>query len=142
MREKKKLISLIEFINSVKPSDDAYYQIKEYSDFMSRDLNIGMFVPAVFEGGKWVVLEDEKEPHDVHDPYYAQDFCRFKQYQQAKDNILFDGFVYDEEMEVVRGDWNLDIFYTDGRDINNKTIQDLIRYNPPLTAQGQKQSGL
>ena len=112
--------------------------------FGKQPLNISMFVPAKFVDGEWVVLEI---PIDI---YYRPDYgCQkfpqecyehdLKEYETAKSNVYFEGFVLIREHE------NYWIFMKDLYDYKfskNKTIEDLVKYEPTLTTTAKKQIGL
>ena len=65
--KEKELISMVEFVlkqdetlinpkSSTEHSDKlelSYNLIQLYAEFLNQPLNIGQFVPAVFDGGKW-----------------------------------------------------------------------------------------
>lgn len=106
--------------------------------------------------GKWELL-DKPFNYDVTIAFGIQDFknpttyqAQCKQYQQAKDNVLFldvtlnskskdfvsiylEGMPYGMEWDVDQNN-----FY--GKTPN--TIQDLVKYKPTLTEQGLIKSGL
>ena len=90
-----------------------------YANFISQQLNIGMFVPAVFKDGEWVVLEEPNRST------HTNEYCL--EYQKAKDNVLFDGFCHSEF--YIRKYLSLN---------PNITIESLIRYKPKLTATAEK----
>ena len=67
-----------------------------YMRFLQQKPELWMFVPAIQKGGDWVVLEKP----DSNDDYYrdangiAYNFHEdMKQYHEALDRVLFDGFV-------------------------------------------------
>ena len=159
--KEKELISMVEFVlkqdetlinpkSSTEHSDKlelSYNLIQLYAEFLNQPLNICQFVPAVFDGGKWVVLEEPKdyerylmmESDDNWIQLFGDWYNKCRQYQQAKDNVIFEGW----EMTVyVHGVWWVE---KDGycvKSDNKWTIQDLIKYKPILTKYGQQQAGL
>lgn len=131
-------------------------KLLKYTKFCHLTLNISMFVPAIFEGGKWVVLEEPKLYIDkvVYEVVGTLNY----EYQQAKDNVIFEGFEYDYTQVIESVDPNIteDVFHLKNRlgkwqQFRSRvvfhgnrchTIQDLIKYKPTLTKYGQKQAGL
>ena len=102
-------------------------KIRNYANFLKKPLEIWQFVPCKLVDGVWVVLEKKKP---FQDNYY--------EYQEAKSRCLFEGFVYDSKMEYW---YNNDIGF-DEEYIENKTIEDLVKYNLELTASAIKEFGL
>ena len=149
-----KLVSMINFVYSLDDNShtvlgDAfkYCLVREYANFLNQPLNLGMFVPAIEVEGKWEVLEEPICYGVGDEQYYGS---RMDEYQQAKDRVLFEGFEYkktkdeyqfcfveSEKLNIV-WDYNTVIF----PDRSCKTINDLIKYAPTLTAKGQELSGL
>ena len=152
-----KLASMIDFVlhctKSVDEMDNsdllnqyAYKldKIEDYATFLNQPLNIGMFVPAIEVGGEWEVLEmpDGWGNVNVDREMTEHDY----KYKTAKDRVLFEGF----KVETIRERCG-NVFYLvkdiGGGNIyvswnNSKTINDLIKYAPTLTAKGQQLSGL
>lgn len=61
------------------------------------ELNISMFIPAVFKDGKWVVLEEPTEwGFDLDEPDMIpteEEFNkRLKEWEKAREQVLFEGF--------------------------------------------------
>ena len=156
-----RLVSMCNYITVEEGRDcdfeDSYYNMIQYKNFLNQPLNIGQFVPAFFDGGKWVVLEvpsceGQVKFSDPNSPENKAIDKRYKdskeQYQQAKDNVIFEGF---EVVQTNRAMYNaltfnscelifhteMGLFFKD-----NQTIQDLIKYKPTLTKYGQQQAGL
>ena len=165
--KENRLISMVEYIKCIKfappkhedsydykqnPFGYKYSYICQYSDFLTQTLNISMFVPAVFDGGKWVVLEEPKV--DKHNDDWFSDA---EEFEQAKDKVIFEGFevvksMYKqtERVFVVNRSGlvaNRKLIFHSGKVEDNflfkdLTTQDLIKHNPTLTKYGQQQSGL
>ena len=90
-----KLISMTDFVLQEKTggqqvnsiTSQLYYElriIKKYADFLKQPLKLEMFVPCDDNGN---VLEDIIGHGMIHN--YSE---KLKQYEQAKDKVLFDGF--------------------------------------------------
>lgn len=123
-----------------------YYELRDtYDGFLLTELNISMFVPAIFEGGKWVVLEEPKV--DKHNDDWFSDA---EEFEQAKDKVIFDGFEvvfknqYGQEYYVIERAERIMCFTKDGLWYfgNETTIQDLTKKNLTLTPRGMKDSGI
>ena len=155
--KENRLISMVEFVLIPKHNYYGYkgqsygafhynhnIRLEKYANFLNQPLNISMFVPAVFDGGKWVVLEDPNLNMNLTNPE-----LKHQQYQQAKDKVIFEGWKFKEVTEVgiviidnkdkvlTWVDEDKSFFFWCGY-----TIQDLIKYKPTLTKYGQQQSGL
>jgi len=150
-----KLVSMINFVYSLDDNShtvlgDAfkYCLVREYANFLNQPLNLGMFVPAIEVNGKWEVLEEptENEKNEFGGAFstieeQAELYSKMKKFQQAKDRVLFEGFEVEVGIVVDYATFN----HSRGRTkimLNNKTINDLIKYAPTLTAKGQELSGL
>jgi len=151
----KNLISMVAFILQ----DNGIHQVVSYAKFLFQKLELWMFVPCKLVDGVWVVLEEPKEIPcaeclDHHS--LTCDFCKeeLKEYQQAKERCLFEGFEYKKELKNSGGNYthfleNKDIqiyiqwggFHLFGK-YDLKTIEDLVKYNIELTPTAQKQIGL
>lgn len=154
---KNELISMVDFVlmGIRECYKDTFEYNTQYANFLNQPLNISMFVPAIFEGGKWIVLEMPEHFFEwstrtlgttlsEYELHIASPECQ--QYQTALDNVIFKGF----ECEAIRERCG-NVFYlvkdSDGGNIyvswnNSKTIQDLIKYKPKLAPRGMEQSGL
>lgn len=127
----KKLISMTDFVVSDKVKSqleyvDAYKLIRNYAHFLKQPLELWMFVPCdenenILEEPKLFKSEDcEEQNKTITD-------IRFKQYQQAKERCLFEGFS--------EKDAKIALFA-------NETTEDLIEFNLTLTQTAIKQIGL
>lgn len=119
--------------NLVITISEKWYYHRKRVEFGRQTLNISFFVPAKLVDGEWVVLEHKQneylsslKPHERIE------------YETSLSNVLFEGFVYDSIMEYCH---NNDISF-DEEYINNKTIEDLVKYNLTLTTTSKKQIGL
>lgn len=61
------------------------------------------------------------------------------QYNQSKANILFEGFEYDEKVNVI---WDDEIYFELDYFNKNRITEQLIAFNLPLTPYGQQFFGL
>jgi len=148
-----KLVSMIDFVldhetlidwNTTEFASWEYSNdVNNYATFLNQPLNIGMFVPAIEVEGKWEVLEMPKE-YELFTAYKGAlvnnvSFDISRQYQQAKDKVLFEGVkcidVGNGFIITLKGD----IMFTASH-VN--IIEDLISFEPTLTAKGQQLSGL
>ena len=142
--KKKELISMVAFVGKKakqgvqagrlynKRQTDILFEIYNYRTFLNLKLNISMFVPAIFEGGKWVVLE-YAHPKPTED---VEGYDKYVQYQTALDNVIFEGFEVDGKF-ISHSQFS----YLIDR-LHYSTIQDLIKYKPTLTPRGMKESGI
>jgi hypothetical protein len=152
---KNELISMVDFVLGRENWLDVYYYgegviILNYANFLNTPLNISMFVPAIKVGDKWEVLEMPLSESVVVDtvgsdrlndrakPYWDAWIHSVKQYQTAKDNLLFRECILREFSDGISIDINGVLIKL----VNIKTIQDLIKYKPTLTKKGLEVSGL
>lgn len=142
----KKLISMTDFIfkTSDNPSKLGFkgdlYIIRQYAKFLKQLLELCMFVPCKLVDGVWVVLEEPKEKDfwesmprrngkrawNTHRDLFE---IALREYQQAKEKCLFEG--YDGSIEQLKDLINL-----------NLTIENMVKYNLELTPTAQKQIGI
>ena len=109
-------------------------KVMAYANLISETLNPSMFVPAVFEDGKWVILEE---------PENETEYFNWTNYNNAIDKIYFEIDYKIEKCiskEITEKLWlnnticiaykcrfkNVWVFYS-------KTIEDLIPYKLKLT---------
>ncbi len=94
----KELKSMVEFVKEQfkgpKRSTDLCVLFLNYAQFLSQKLELWMFVPCDEEGNG--LEEPTEERKKVSLVFYQQEL---KQYQQAKDRVLFEGF---EDIKVVK----------------------------------------
>ena len=110
-------------------------RILNYANFLKQPLELWMFVPCKLVDGVWVVLEEpEKYKNWINYEYSGTDIgfddeklCR--EYQQAKEKCLFEGF----EGTI------LQLYNLIKLRLN---IEDLVCKKPLLTPTAQKQIGL
>lgn len=111
-----------------------------HKNFLQQKTNLGMFVTAIEVNGVWEVLE---EPLNYKEwckkslkVAYDLDLSKYEQYQQALNNVIFDGFEYDDGVLILNGNC---FFYYDGYILTNfyseiilHTIEDLVKYKLKL----------
>lgn len=144
----EKLISMTGFVKEVlKFKESEYYEydsndndkalnkIESYNEFLLQPLTLGMFVPCSLENG--MPLNDNGL---VDSEGYVLDEIEFKEYQKAKERVLFEGFGYDEmgfAYSKTQSECGFDETY-----MQNKKVEDLVKYNLVLTESAKKQIGL
>jgi len=150
-----KLISCTDYVisDSIKSDSNTSERIIKYANFLKRQLELGMFIPCDLEGNMLLTpIEWRKKTRtkglitvgNYSNPAYKE---YIKQYQEAKNRVLFEGFevvkTYNEEedfneytvanifIKVGGSNWNN---YT-----NYKTIEDLTNLDLTLTDNAIKQ---
>ncbi len=158
-----KLISMAAYVHQTVEKEKSHswklQYIWDFADFLKKSLNLGMFIPAKLVDGVWVVLEepidntckncDHKEAFDI--------CCHFEEYQQAKSNVIFEGFEIEyfnyggdvsneSSYQIISKETDVQIcIYKAQPDYfiwNYKTIEDLIPYNLTLTPEWAEKLGL
>jgi hypothetical protein len=144
----KNLIGMVDFV-LLGWNDIAI--LRNYANFLKQPLELWMFIPCKLVDGVWVVLEDPNVNNYHYNSVYSQMYCDDKkEYQQAKERCLFEGFesmTINENDIVVHKDSFQIIFFETGeirfcQRLNVKeisTIEDLVKYNLELTSTVQKQ---
>jgi hypothetical protein len=141
-----KLVSMIERVRIASTEPDHFDNMCDcicYMHFLNQPLNLGMFVPAIEVDGKWEVLEMPNKFEDwmmgAYFPSSKSHIKQLEQYQQAKDRVLFEGLecvgVGNGFITIIKGN----VMFT-ASDVN--IIEDLLSFEPTLTAKGQELSGL
>lgn len=151
----KELISLNKYIfNFHKNYMVNYESIFNYAKFLKQPLTLGMFIPCDEKGNVleipvnyeiWLKLHN----NDVSSEKGTIGFLIHEEYQQAKENVLFEGFEIDimqcghkyavnNKLQIVNdkdnGLYFLEIYSNKKpKEIFIKTIEDLIPYNLTLT---------
>jgi len=140
-----KLISMVDYVleQEVKLYEDEtgflndrLVNIFRYANFLKKPLELGMFIPCDEDGN---VLEDPELTMLQGDgeTYYSASDEEFKQYWEAEERVLFDGF----QISDIFDNNNIGIhscslsFSTKNfkAKFENKTIKELIHYDITLT---------
>ena len=126
----RKLIGMTDFVceNTYK-----WELILNYANFLKQPQEKWMFVPCNEEGN---VLEEPVKWKQSIDFGWLD----AKKYQQAKERVLFEGCVYDEEMDAVRN--NIGLMMYSVKYESNDAIEDLVKYYLTLTDSAIKKLGL
>lgn len=119
--------------------------ICRYALFLKQPLAIYQFVPCELVDEEWVVLEEplnykKWESKRLNTPYDL-DLSKYEKYQEALDEVLFDGFeVCNRQSEFIC------LVFKDGysllKNLLKKPIEDLVPYNLSLTKTALKEIGL
>jgi len=157
----ERLMSMVDYViytyDQTEDSLDSEQKMFEYANFLKQPLSIEMFVPCDENGN---VLE-EKSIFNTTDEDYIFNSEAFDNYQQAKERCLFEGFevkfkdckVFKYQSEKILLYMNDTtcveyncyhksfVLFIDNEIIfeNISTIEDLVKYNPKLTATALKQ---
>jgi len=116
--------------------------VLNYATFIKQPLELWMFVPCDEDSN---VLENPTYNSNHSDDCYC-DKCEKetkrcaelqKQYQKAKERCLFEDCIYDEEMQVIRKDYGIDLFYIPKHQLF--TIETMTNYDLKLTQTAIKQ---
>ena len=141
----EKLISMTDFVLeqlSIKQSTSEFKEVvKNYVRFLKQPLQLWMFVPCKLVDGVWMVFE---EPHpfkegDCKEQNKLVTDIRFKEYQEARERCLFEGFEMDNSFVTHKSH---NSFFYPISCLHEQTIEDLVKYNLELTKTAQKQIGL
>jgi len=109
-------------------------KVMAYANFLSETLNPSMFVPAVFEDGKWVILEEPKEHKYCKENEQGLFIDDSRKYKSALENVYFEGFYVCNRLESVKCVTNGDLHLSYEKAIErNETIESLISYKLKLT---------
>lgn len=146
----EKLISMVNYIlhkdRFKEDSNTAVFQITNYANFLSQSLRLEMFVPCNKEGN---VLKEptnlEKMQASWADNPIDDVFYKVRDFNKAKEKVLFEGFNYIKELRnsggnythiLKKDDFEIYIqwggFHISGKK-EIKTIEDLVPYNLTLT---------
>lgn len=136
-----KLVSMIDFVLSLDAKEDPKANVTKsanYANFLKQPLKLGMFVPCDEEGN---VLEEPRIEDYIFDDllefpgnpkeYDTEEFEKeLHNYYEAKNRIIFSGFVYEGEFAAVHEKYGRILFSDNGMSINwfykkFKTIEDL-----------------
>jgi hypothetical protein len=102
--EYDKLLSMIEFVktqwksvqnnNNVNDNDlriKMAHDCNKYAQFLSKDLNISMFAPAIKKDGEWVILKEPKQYIGALEFAIGEDYEKAIEYREALEKVLFKG---------------------------------------------------
>jgi len=138
--KENKLMSMVDFILEQDKRIELYQGTQmqnciNYAKFLKQPLSIEMFVPCKLVDGVWVVLDQFMEIKGRK--------LELKEYQQAKEKCLFEGFETLEHpylpdnksiaiSEILHIFWHNEI---SGWKLSSglSTIEDLVKYNLTLT---------
>ena len=99
--------------------------VLNYATFLKQPLELWMFVPCDEDGNVLI------EPIGQNPIYWS------REYQKAKERCLFEDCIYDEEMQVIRKDYGIDLFYIPKHELF--TIETMTNYDLKLTQTAIKQ---
>jgi len=155
MKFNKSMVKFVKFRNEINGESHYGYEKTAvesifYANFLSQELEIWMFVPAVFKDGKWVVLEKPKN-YDVWLGLHESSgstigFTEHEEYRTALSKVIFEGFELD--YDTIVKNVNNRIWFKDKEvfidNSKNKitTIEDLIPYNLDIKESIAKELGL
>lgn len=115
---------------------EAVNKIFKYAQFLKQPLTLGMFVPCDEDGS--VLEEPFYDPSN--EQYWASESY---QYQQAKERVLFEGWVidYQSSYSIIVTDYKNEFkfFIENNKVVSNGSIEDFIRFQPTLTQSAEKQ---
>jgi hypothetical protein len=141
-----KLTSMTDFVLSQnkepktqQEQSKAFYNCCNYANFLKRPLELGMFIPCDDNGN---VLE-EKMIFASDDKDYVFESKKFDIYQQAKERILFKGFIDNRTGNAILQQ-SPNALVVDMNFYKNRTIEDLLnsKCTIQLTETAIKQIGL
>lgn len=155
-----KLISMTDFvfnqINQKQSVSEFKESVKKYAELLKQTLNLGMFIPCDLEGN---ILE-EPEEYNLNDSFYKMQkgFNDEVKHIEAKYRVLFNGLKIEKDMHHATkrtfyfiGTTRIALFlefHSGEKELSfslnhdNKTIEDLIKYDLHLTENAIKQLGL
>lgn len=115
-----KLISMVDFVFKQDEINGGFGQeeidkVWEYAKFINQPLELGMFVPCDEDGN---ILKEPKLRFELMSYVETYDY---KEYKKAKERVLFEGFEDKEQPFFAFGSFE------------NRTIEDLVKYNLTLT---------
>lgn len=147
---KNELISMVSFVlaqhhrgngnHTVGDEVISFHSVLKYANFINTPLNISMFVPAIKVVDKWEVLEmpeSLKGFYETDKEGMIQERKDVKQYQTAKDNVLFEGFELIFNTHLSNGNSEINI-----KNLKDNAIEYLIEFDVCLTKKGLEVSGL
>lgn len=148
----EKLISMTNFVFKVQEEysfeESTLKLIYNYGKFLKQPLTLGMFVPCDLDGN---LLEEPQAYRtqicfDEWDMVYDEKEC--KEYQEAKERVLFEGFEIKQfqtgtkYLELKDGDILCTNQFGNFKFRKYQITEDLIKYELVLTPTAKKQIGL
>lgn len=128
----EKLISLSEFVSNeewknsgytssdIQIRDQSFRSIINYNNFLKQPLTLGMFVPCDLNGNVLsIILFNE------HRQGSNFEFMQHKLFEEAKDRVLFEGFKHHVDSAVLKGDYLIDLRYTENVLVENLLEDDM-----------------
>jgi len=137
--KERNLISMVDYTLEIerRAKERGFYVdgeiglLYDYANFLKQPLTLGMFVPCG-EDGEVLIEPSLYDPRSKTGNTEHHEFDeKEKQYQQAKERVLFEGF----------DSLDYDIFFNDGCEV----VEDLLKYSTiklTLTETAVKQLGL
>lgn len=120
-------------------------QLFLYANFLSQPLNISMFIPCKLVDSVWVVLPMHifsDNPNKSMSKMYNE-HPLVKEYQEAKERVLFEGFNVDLNGTCIIciSNENTSLDYSKSVNLFSglSIIEDLVKYNLTLTLTAKKQ---
>lgn len=148
-----KLMSMVDFVlyykDKCKDMVDYIDVIENYAEFLKQPLTLDMFVP-INEKGK-VLEEPNIKNHFLSKVAFRSSYTRAsKEYQQAKERVLFEGFELEEVADEVIAIVLYDSYFFGAYDLSKSIfvgrrtniIEGLIKNDLTLTQTAIKQLGL
>lgn len=103
MKDYKDLISLSDYVLEIdsKASFGGHYdKIVRYTKFLKQPLKLSMFIPCVDEK-PLEKPESLKGYYETDKQGMIDEFKLRKQYNKASNNVIFEGFTFEESKEVI-----------------------------------------
>ena len=172
--DKIKLPSMVEYVklksyfgmeiqslrHQIQNRANRFADCKNFANFLSQQPNIGMFVPAVFGDGEWMILTKPISPWQdsiIEEGLHQMHKEDLYQYATALDNVIFKGFEVDyinteigNKFFRIKFDKLYITFYEDFISTSLpfkdttiiKNLEQLTHYNLTLTPKFAKELGL
>ncbi len=152
----KNLMSMVDFVleqeNKSDSMGNSYWKCLRYAKFLKQHLSLYMFIPCKLVEGVCMVLEEPVKFNNWTNYDYSgtdigfEDERLCREYQQAKERVLFEGFELIKEScnDTVKMVWdkNRNTIGFGFSKNNNRIIEDLTYLNLELTPNAIKQLGL
>ena len=137
-----KLISMTDFVLEQEIINGGFGQdeidkVWEYANFLKQPLELWMFIPCDEKGNVLEEPESLKGFYETHSDGMIQEAKLRKQYYEAKDRVLFEGFQISTKGSISIRLNNIEHILA-----GFKSIEELVKYNLTLTESAIKQLGL